>query len=179
MLAFGINEWRDSRKLQQNRLLALENFREEISTNKKIIEKWLLYHSEVLKNLNEIIADPKLQENLITKQGFQFLRFAPRGLYRGQPIKSIAWETAKNANILLLLDFESTYLLSSTYQIQAYGVESTVRAIIDLLIARETFDKSNLAVTLALFKSSFQELTSQEDYLIHIYENALEKLPAN
>ena len=63
--------------------------------------------------------------------------------------------------------------LSKVYNLQATGVESVLKVILETLASREALRKKDLEVTLLLLRNGFNELVLQEIFLIKNYEATL------
>ncbi len=96
----------------------------------------------------------------------------PRGIFE-RLINDSAWQALKSSNAFSNIDFDTMLSLSKVYNLQATGVESVLKVILETLASREALRKKDLEVTLLLLRNGFNELVLQEIFLIKNYEATL------
>jgi hypothetical protein len=99
----------------------------------------------------------------------------PNGVVQGV-IDNSAWQTLKASSISSIIDLNTMFTLSKLYKHQVQGVESTLNHILSIISARESLEKKNQRNTIILLRNSFNEMVSQEIFLIKKYEQALIKV---
>ena len=127
-------------------------------------------------NLEEAIINKAIRENMIQKDEIYYYgNLMTQGVVQ-KLIDDAAWNSLLISNVISNLDFETMFKLSKVYKLQSLGVESTIQKIVEILSSRESIDKNKLKGTLILLKRAFNELASQEDYLIRNYEIVLSEI---
>ncbi len=179
LLALLLNEYRTSLREQKLKKSALENVEKEIINNLATVKEWLPYHTKVLKNIQNALKDPATQKTMLKNGEIYYWEMMPRGFVQSL-IYNTAWEIMKDVNTQSNLDFEIMLKLSNLYKLQEEGVQATIHTILNHMNSREALKTANLPETLLLLRNGFRELVSQEEFLIHTYQNTLETLhPSN
>lgn len=178
LLALAVNEWRQRRANETLAQKAVENFRLEITHNKKEVESALPYHRDVASKIATFLEDPENLASLTAELPIVLLNtFAARGV--GEPdLRTTSWDTASATNALIHLDYDLIHRLAGTYETQRMGVERTWNAIIQGLLERRSFEQPSARKEAVLFlHQAFTELASQEAALLKSYEKTLSALP--
>jgi len=175
LFALFINEYRNSIHDDKLKYIALLNVKNELQSNLEVVNDWLPYHKEVLKNFQSAIENDSINQSVKTKEGIDFRKIMPRGVVQSL-INNTSWETLKNSSVVSNLEYESLLKLSKIYEIQNKGVQKTLDVIIEILSSREALRIESSDETLILLRNAFAELVSQEETLIQYYEVTLEEL---
>lgn len=176
LLALLLNEYRMNLREQKLKDAALTSVRNELRDNLATLEKWRPYHIEVLQNVQAAIQNPAIQDSMVSPHHINYWYIMPKGVVQSI-INSTAWEILKGVNARTHIDFDTMLTLSNLYNIQAMGVQATVDVILQTMSSREALQAERLQETLMLFRSSYRELVSQEEYLIQTYKAYLENQP--
>ena len=131
-----------------------------------------LNHEKVLKNLNEALNSNSTNSRLFTENGVFKWSLMPNGVVQ-RVIDSGSWQTLKSSSISSTIEFNTMFTLSQLYKHQAQGVESTLNRILKIISARESLEQNNQRSTIILLRNTFNEMVSQEIFLIKKYEQAL------
>ncbi|MHA6287518.1 hypothetical protein [Maricaulis sp. CAU 1757] len=179
VLGFIVNEWRESVSDRRAAEAAMSRVVVEIKANITGLEAVVGYHEQVVDRigarLEAIAADEAADRGIVLDELQQFM---PRGV-NPAGLSSFAWEHAQQHGRLDALPYETVANTARVYEWQADGVEATWRQIIDLLFAGpEVMREQDLRPSLRFTQIGFQELSSQERYLISQYERLLEDLQA-
>jgi len=169
LLALFLNEYRGQLKEDQQKELAMQMVTIELKSNLEALNAWRPYHESVLKNLNEAL---NTNSSLFTEKGFLTWELMPNGVVQ-RVIDNGSWQTLKSSNISSTVDFNTMLTLSKLYKHQAQGVEFTLKNILTIISARESLEKTNQRNTIILLRNAFNEMVSQEIFLIQKYEQAL------
>jgi hypothetical protein len=94
----------------------------------------------------------------------------------GKSVNNESLSTAKSTAIIEQFDFETIESLTWMYQMQDILVNKSLNGIGEAFFERELHQIENLDSTIRQFIARFTELTSQERYLIGIYEEVSQKL---
>jgi len=172
LLALFLNEYRGQLKEEQHKKVAMQMIKVELKSNLESLNEWRPYHEKVLKNLNEALNPNVSNSELFTENGVLIWSLMPKGVVQGV-IDNGSWQMLKASNVLSTVDLKTMLTLSKLYKHQAQGVESTLKNILTILSARESLERKNQRSTIILLRNAFNEMVSQEDFLIKKYEQAL------
>ncbi len=172
LLALFLNEYRGQLKENQQKELAIKIVKIELKSNLEILNEWRPYHEKVLNNLNEALNSNSTNSTLFTENGVFTWSLMPNGVVQ-RVIDNGSWQTLKSSSISSTIEFNTMFTLSQLYKHQAQGVESTLNRILKIISARESLEQKNQRSTIILLRNTFNEMVSQEIFLIKKYEQAL------
>ncbi len=172
LLALFLNEYRSQLKDDRLTEQALMKVANELKTNTETVKGWLPHHKEILNNLQDALENDSIKTSLLNKSEVSFRSLMPRGIFE-RLINDSAWQALKSSNAFSNIDFDTMLSLSKVYNLQATGVESVLKVILETLASREALRKKDLEVTLLLLRNGFNELVLQEIFLIKNYEATL------
>ena len=172
LLALFLNEYRSQLKDDRLTEQALMKVANELKTNTETVKGWLPHHKEILNNLQDALENDSIKTSLLNKSVVSFRSLMPRGIFE-RLINDSAWRALKSSNAFSNIDFDTMLSLSKVYNLQATGVESVLKVILETLASREALRKKDLEVTLLLLRNGFNELVLQEIFLIKNYEATL------
>ncbi|WP_323762988.1 hypothetical protein [Maricaulis sp.] len=177
VLGFIVNEWREDVADRRAAEAAMGRVVAEIEANIEALEAVVDYHEEVVERIGarlaEIESSPELAEGVVFDDlmMLMFRGVNPPGLSR------FAWEHAQQHGRLDVLPYERVAAVARVYDMQAYGVESTWRQIVELLFAGpQVMHAQPLLPSLRFTQIGFTELASQERFLISYYRRVLDDL---
>ncbi|WP_434952301.1 hypothetical protein ACRWQL_03055 [Shewanella sp. HL-SH4] len=170
-----LNEYRGQLKEEQQINLAMAMVRIELKSNMEALNEWLPYHEKVLNNLNESLNNNAINSALFTENGEMIWSLMPNGVVQ-RTLDNGSWQTLKSSSLSSAIDFDTMFTLSKLYKHQAQGVESTLNRILTILSARESLEKKNQRSTVILLRNTFNEMVSQEMFLIEKYKQALNEM---
>lgn len=177
VLGFLVNEWREDVADRRAAEAAMGRVVAEIEANIEALEAVAGYHEEVVERIGarlaELEASPEGAEGVLFDE---FPRVLPRGV-NAPGLSRFAWEHAQQHGRLNVLPYARVSEVARIYEMQANGVESTWRQIVELLFAGpEIMRPQDLGPSLRFTQIGFTELASQERFLIGQYERLLERL---
>jgi hypothetical protein len=172
LLALFLNEYRGQLKENQQKELVIKIVKIELKSNLEILNEWRPYHEKVLNNLNEALNSNSTNSTLFTEKGVFTWSLMPNGVVQ-RVIDNGSWQTLKSSSISSIIEFNTMFTLSQLYKQQAQGVESTLNRILKIISARESLEQKNQRSTIILLRNTFNEMVSQEIFLIKKYEQAL------
>ena len=171
LLALFLNEYRGQLKENQQKELAMQMVTIELRANLETFKEWRPYHKEVLKNLNEALKSDSSKNTLYTENGLLRWSLMPSGVVH-KLVDNASWQTLKASSVSSTIDFNTMFTLSKLYKLQAHGVESTLNNILTIISSRESLEKKNQRSTIMLLRNAFDQLVSQETFIISKYEQA-------
>ena len=172
LLALFLNEYRSQLKDDRLTEQALMKVANELKTKTETVKGWLPHHKEILNNLQDALENDSIKTSLLNKSEVSFRSLMPRGIFE-RLINDSAWQALKSSNAFSNIDFDTMLSLSKVYNLQATGVESVLKVILETLASREALRKKDLEVTLLLLRNGFNELVLQEVFLTKNYEATL------
>lgn len=159
LLAFWLNEVRESRKQNNATELAKQIIIEELESNLDILNRWLPYHENLLKECDEFITN-KLDTVSEFKLGY-FENYN-NGIQR-EILTNSAWTLIEDSEVNF--DIKSRLSINRIYEQQQFVINATSN-IIDFLNQRELFDFSKTKENYIIFYSLLAELCGQEKAMI-------------
>lgn len=178
LFALFIDNYAQRLKIEKQKKLAIERIKLELSQNQKIASGWLVHHGKILeriKNLMKLPADSLKKE--FSKDNYLTFELLTDGKsINNDLLSNTAWKTAKSTGIIEEFDFEQIESLTMMYEFQNILVGKTLYGIVNTYFERDSHEFENLDSTLKQFLLRFKELTSQERFLLKIYEKTSQKL---
>lgn len=170
VLGFWVNEWREGRQREADGQVAIERVVLELSNNRDTLARVLPYHEEVAERLRTMRASPPdaaLVETFfsVAGQGFGDLRLSDE-----------AWGTAVTRDSLAMSDFSDVQAIASVYNLAENGPLSSWNLLITFMTETSAFEPDENGVALTRFSFAYDELVSQEKYLLEEYNNILKQL---
>ena len=157
-LALYLNEWNTSRKLKKEKETATENILQEINSNIEMLTETVKGHSEMFEIMSFMVENINKNEEIITSKEkmAQFRNDHPNiiivkdsikldnGNYKytsGQinfnislpqiALKTLAWETLKNSNVISTYSFDCLMSLEYVYKL-TYDVSQRNQKLFDI-----------------------------------------------
>jgi len=174
VLGFLVNEWREDVADRRAAEAAMGRVVAEIEANIEALETVVAYHEEVVARIGarvaEIEASPEPVEGVLYDE---FPSILPRGV-NAPGLSRFAWEHAQQHGRLNVLPYARVSRVARLYEMQANGVESTWRQIVELLFSGpQIMTSQDLVPSLRFTQIGFTELASQERFLISQYRQLL------
>ena len=171
LIALFLNEVHTQKKLEQERIRALQLIKAELNYNKALLEKWHPYHLSVLSNFETVMASPPSPLKDFKRREF-FFELMPDGLVQDS-LRNSTWSALKQSSITSHMRLETISAISTSYKMQNQSVEKSILGLFDMFVSRETMRKANLDETLDLMKKLVQELVAQEQFMIEHYKQSI------
>lgn len=173
LFALFINEWRKSQELESQRKKALEMIIGELEHNRDGLERVIAYHQQSAVRLDSAASFTPLDESLF----FIANRLLERGILPAE-LQTTAWNTAQLSGSVSLFDEQLIYALAGVYELQAKGVENTLKEIAAFYLNIDNLEATLTKQRLTMLSLYFQELASQEVFLLQRMEGAIKALQA-
>jgi hypothetical protein len=181
VLGFLVNEWREGAAHRASAGIAMGRVAAEIDANIAGLESVVGYHEEVLARIDARIAalQDAREADAAAPEGVLFDELAlitPRGV-NAPGLSRFAWNHAQEHGRLDVLPYDTVARTARVYALQANGVESTWRLIVELLFSGpELMRSQDIVSALRFTRSGFQELSNQERHLIGELRRVREQL---
>ncbi len=178
LFALFINKTAENIKTRQDKNEAREEIRMEIEGNLKVLEEWMVRHSETFERLSKITEgkDDSLKNQLLEYNFLNTYILAGGKSFLHDIIVQNAWDTAKATGIISEFDFDITQRLTKVYNLQEMIMGRTIANLTDRLTATETHNMENIDLNLLGLQFLMMELLGQERLLKDLYQDMLQKL---
>ncbi len=146
-----INNLDDKRRTSE----IMRELKNELIENKKMEQEQYAYHLQVLKNIDSALVHSQFAKKFINDSGEIDLShtIAPEGVMR-HDLNDVAWQIARQNNILSKIDISTYSLLNNIYNNQA-RITNSEDKIAQILLSFESRKPENLRTTLILVKDSY------------------------
>ena len=147
----------------------------ELIDNERLENEQYAYHIQVLKNIDSSLKYPQLQKNFITNGMINLDELAPHGILL-HDLNDVAWEVAKQSNIIGKIDLKTYSLLTEIYDNQQ-RITNFEQEIAKVILSRESRTAANNRITLILMRDNFHGwATDRAPNLLNNYRKAIEAL---
>ncbi|SRR6266487_767265 len=177
ILALGLTEVINNINDEKRTKEVLHQLREELIENKKAEQIQYAYHLQVLKNIDSALHHPEFAKKFINDSGEIDLSgtIAPQGVLR-RDLNDVAWQVAKQNNIVSKIDLSTYSLLTDIYDNQQRITNSEIE-IGHVLLSFESRKPENLRTTLILVHDNYHAwAVDRAPGLIKEYQKAIDKL---
>lgn len=172
LFALFINEWRKNQELGAQRQKALQMVIGELEHNLEELEYVIPYHRQSAIRLDSVSQDAgQMQQPLfgVTRGVLE------RGILPAE-LQTTAWNTAQLSGAVSLFDEQTIYALAGVYELQSHGVENTWKEIAEFYLSTDNFDSALTQRRITMLVLYFQELASQEEFLLRRTKEAIAAL---
>ena len=180
VLGIFLSERIEERKNEKEAALLMSKIKSEVNDNKKLLEFYVPYHSEILASLDSLQNNDTFVDDFIADESTLFNKVLTKGNLMSRSPSNDAWDIAKSHPLVVHFDYEELLILSKIYNQQALTYEP-VPKIIELLLSPDFNAKEKAKLNLHAFKNRIWEVVSRERQLLN-YFKAAEKtlgLPSN
>lgn len=174
-LAIGLTEYFTSlhEKKQTNEIL--HQLREEMIANKEAAELQYNYHQRVFRLIDSAKNDPVMAHRFLDSGKVHIGVIMPEGaIYKD--LNDVAWQEAKQSDIISKIDYETYSLLTDVYNNQQrfLNLEPDLARI---LISYEARKQENVQTTLTLIHDVFYAwIVERTPSLLQRYQKAIDRL---
>tara|TARA_R110002124_G_C8787779_1_gene501325 strand:- start:116 stop:751 length:636 start_codon:yes stop_codon:yes gene_type:complete len=180
VLGFIVNEWREDVADRRAAEIAMGRVVAEMESNIARLDAVAGYHEAVVERIQvrlaEIEAAPMTGRSALFDELPQIM---PRGI-NAPGLTRFAWEHAQQHGHLDVLPYENVSEVARVYTLQESGVEATWRQIVDLVFSGpQVMREEEIAPSLRFTLIGFQELASQERFLIDQYRTVVDERRAD
>ncbi len=175
LLALILTEVFNKLHEQEQTKEVLHQLRDELIVNKQKETEQYQYHLQVLKNINSALANPALQKAFINNGVINLDTIAPHGVLLND-LNEVAWQIAKQDNIISKIDIDTYRLLTDIYDNQE-RITNSEKEIANVLLSRESRTASDNRITLILLHDNYIGWdVSRAPNLLKLYQQAIDKL---
>lgn len=174
VLGLYLSERIEERKTRIEAQKLLSKIASEVSENKKLMDIWVPYHQEVIKNWDSIYSDETFMEKFYIDQSILYKTLFTKNTIIGRMPVNDAWEIAKSHPLMVDIDYDKLLILSKVYNQQENTFEPFPR-ILDLLREPDFNHKDKALTNLKSFKGLMVDLVALELQLM-VYLNEAEEV---
>jgi hypothetical protein len=166
-----INKLNEKKKTNE----ILHQLKEELIKNKSVEEEQYAYHLQALKKIDSALKNPAFAQQFINNGEIHLTPIAPEGVML-RDLNDVAWQIAKQNNIVSKIDFETYSLLNNIYNNQQ-RITTSEEKIAQILVSFESRKPENLQTTLILLRDIYHGWdVDRAPNLINLYQRAINKL---
>src|SRR5579862_796983 len=153
----------------------LRQLRQELISNNEAEEIQYQYHLQVLRNIDSALKDEKYRKTFIDSGNIHLTIIAPYGVMR-RDLNDVAWQVAKENNIVSKLDLKTYSLLTDIYDNQQRIIK-TEDEIGKILLSYESRKPENTRITLILVRDNYHAwAVDRAPDLLEKYKKAIDEL---
>jgi hypothetical protein len=153
----------------------IQQLKQELIDNKKAEEIQYAYHVQVLRKIDSALTHSEFAKQFINNGVLNLKSIAPDGIRRID-LNDIAWQIAKENNILSKLDINISRMLTHIYDQQQHITKSEDE-IAKVLLSWESRKPENLQTTLILTSDNYKGwAVDRAPGLLKEYQEAIDKL---
>lgn len=171
LFALFLDEYRSNIKTKKELQQITHKVEQEILENRIINDDLIIYHLEVIKNIENISLSDSAINNLKSDFGLKLFIIAPNGIMQ-KSVSNSVWQTAKLNPTLNQIEFKKLQLIGNAY-IQQEAIFEQVDIISEIIRSREMLDNDITVDNLILIYNEISELREKEIELSRIYEKVL------
>jgi hypothetical protein len=153
----------------------VHQLRQELISNNEDEEIQYQYHLQVLHNIDSALKDEKYRKTFIDSGNIHLTIIAPYGVMR-KDLNDVAWQVAKENNIVSKLDLKTYSLLTDIYDNQQRIIK-TEDEIGKILLSYESRNPENTRITLILVRDNYHAwAVDRAPDLLEKYKKAINEL---
>ncbi len=173
VLGLYLSDRIEDRKNEKNATKLLSKIKSELNENKKLLDRWVPYHGQIVNNLDSLSNDEKFIKKFINDKSAIYEAFSEGTIMSDMPSND-AWDIAKSHPLVVNIDYDILLGLSKIFNQQKFTYES-IPKLIDLMLSTEFNATETARPNLKLFKDKLEEIYGRELQLINYY-NETEKI---
>ncbi len=177
LLALVLTEYFNSLHEKQQVKEVVKQLKEELIKNKQSEEAQYAYHLQVLKNIDTALNNPAVAQKFINNGAINLNVIAPQGVISAD-LNDVAWQIAKQNNIVARIDLDTYSILTNIYanQLKITNAEGEIGRV---LLSWESRRPENLRTTLLLIRDNYHGwAVDRAPALLKLYQQAIDKLEA-
>lgn len=177
LLALVLTEYFNSLHEKQQVKEVVKQLKEELIRNKQLEEGQYAYHQQVLKNIDTALNNPAVAQKFINNGAIKLDVIAPQGVISAD-LNDVAWQIAKQNNIVARIDLDTYSILTNIYanQLKITNAEGEIGRV---LLSWESRRPENLRTTLLLIRDNYHGwAVDRVPALLKLYQQAIDKLEA-
>ncbi len=153
----------------------LHELRQELKSNHEAESIQYQYHIQVLHNIDSALMDEKYRKSFIDSGVIHLPAIAPHGITR-KDLDDVAWQVAKENNIISKLNLKTYSLLTDIYDNQQ-RITKLENEIGKVLLSYESRRTENARLTLILIRDNYHAwAVDRAPVLLVKYQKAIDEL---
>jgi len=177
ILALGVTEFINNLNEKKKINEVLHQLKEELIANRQAEKEQYAYHLLVLKRIDSALVNPVLSQKFISNGiiHLEAITPPPHGVLL-HDLNDVAWQVAKQNNIISKIDLTTYSLLNDIYNNQQ-RITGSEKEIANVLLSRESRTTADNHVTLLLLHDNYLGWDIQRaPNLLNLYQKAIDKL---
>ena len=168
-----INNLNEKRKTNE----VLRQLKDELTENLRLAKDQYNYHLQVINRFDSAINNSSIAQNFITNGVINVGKmFPPPHVVLLHDLNDVAWQIAKQNNIVLKIDIATYNLLNDIYNNQL-RITNSEDKIAQILFTYESRRQENIRTTLILLRDNFYGWdVERAPKLLQLYQQAIDKL---
>ena len=178
LFALFINKLFDDYKTLQKKEVAIESIKKELNRNALIVKDWKAKHITIRDRIVSINngKNDSIKSELRKNKYFDLGVLTNQESLIDNTLTKTAWESTKSTGIVAEFDFKTIEILTQVYSLQDLITDKTIGELLNFYFDTETHNLDNLDQTLIQFQLRFWELTGQEELMIYLYDDGINKI---
>lgn len=175
LLALILTEYFTSLHEKQQTKEVVRQLKEELEKNKQAEQLQYAYQLQVLKNIDSALNNPAIAKQFIDSGAMNLKIIAPEGI-KYRDLSDIAWQVAKQDNIVSKIDLDTYSLLTYIYVNQQL-ITNSEQEIAKVIFSWESRKSENRRTTLLLIRDNYHGwAVDRAQGLLDLYQQAIDKL---
>ncbi|MBV9960840.1 MAG: hypothetical protein JO072_01220 [Parafilimonas sp.] len=174
-LAIGVTEYFNNLHDKNKDHEILRQLKDELIANKDDAQDQYAYHLQVFKLIDSAQSNPAFAKKFLDSGRIHLGVIMPKGAIR-HDLKDVAWQLAKQNDVISKIDYDTYSLLASTYSNQE-KMSNLEPSIEKILISYESRKPENLETTLTLIHDAlYGWVVERTPELLEKYQQAINAL---
>jgi len=170
VLGLYLSERLEERKTKKEASQLLAKIKQELRSNKKLLDYWTPYHKKVTHTLDSLSKNDSFVAKFVEDRNIFYSAFTEGTLMRESPSQE-SWEIAKAHPLIVNFDYDELLVLTRIYNQQKSTFES-VPKLVDLIMAKDLNAEGQARANLQVIKERLGDIASRETSLINYYNQA-------
>ena len=170
VLGLFLSERIEDRKNSQEAAKLMSKLKLELKENKKILDKWLPYHKNLIDSLNILVKDDQFVSDFINDKSRLIEVFYMKSIM-GETPSHDAWDIAKSHPLVINFKYEDLFAASKIYN-QQEGTYTPLERLMDQFLDSGFNSKEKAKANLIIFTNNLEEMYSRENQLLYFYNEA-------
>lgn len=170
VLGLYLSERIEDRKNDKDAAKLLSRIKSELNENKKLLDKWVPYHREIVEKLDSLSKNEQFVLSFIKDKSTIYKAFSEGTIMSDIPADD-TWDIAKSHPLIVNFEYDELLMLSKIYNQQEFTYES-IPKLIELMLSNEFNSTTSARQNLQLFKEKLADIYGREMQLVNYYNHA-------
>lgn len=177
LFALFISQMVENQKARAQKEQALDYIYQELESNRGVLKRWVWKHGKIRDNLRQMVSDPddSLRQILRSSETLDFGVISGGESLIDALLTETAWEAAKSTKVVSDFDFDLVQEFTRIYGLQKILMEGSSSKFFEVYMDRKSHQIEYLATTLIQLNLVIEEMVVQEQILLLMIDEILEK----